>query len=227
MIAQVRRVLRSFACIAALCGASIGEAQAGPTPVRRVEAPTSVRDVHWKLSGDIGGVLGGHWLEGTTSPMVSSGAGVALSLGLHRAASRRLDAGGTIRVLAQPLHLQERETRWDGGTLTETQALATMAIVLGRIGTMQTRFDVGAGFAVLSGAQTLYPFSAASRVTSATEAGISLRRGAAPGARPLALFARYGVVRIDPGPTQGSAVDAMTATAGWVGRTTVGVRVER
>ncbi len=189
------------------------------------------RAAGWLVGGDVGALMGGTWLEGTQAPTLSGGVGVALSLDAKHSVSGRLDVGGAIRVAAQPLRLREADARWDGGTLTDAQILGTIAIARRHAGQLETDLTFGGGLALLTGARSLFPFSAAGTVTPVTEAGIALRRGGRGDggltSRRVALFARYSVMRLDPGPTPAAAMDATSASAGWVARTTIGLRVER
>ncbi len=231
MITQVRLFLAP-AVLVLLVGAPAVHAQGGTARVPSERPAAPPRSARWLLGGEIGGGLGNTWLAGGTAPTVSTGAGVALSIGAQRSVSRRIAAGGVVRVVAQPLHLREGDARWDGGTLTDTQLLGTIALALSRESAVQPSIEFGGGVALLSGARSLYPFSAAARVTPATEFGVSLQRANRPkvgGATsyPLSLVARYSLVRIDPGPAPATAFESMTAVAGWVGFTTFGIRVQR
>ncbi len=200
----------------------------------RGDASTTTEGVRagvWLVGGDVGAIMGGTWLEGSRAPTLSGGVGVALSLDAKHSVSDRLDVGGAIRVAAQPLRLHEAQARWDGGTLTDAQILGTIAIARRHVGHLEADFTFGGGLALLTGARSLFPFSAAGPVTPVTEAGIVLRRGGRRDggltSRTLALFARYSVVRLDPGPTPAAAIDATSASVGWVARTTIGIRVQR
>lgn len=204
-----------------LC-ASHSEAQSKP-----IGAVASSVEHRWLLRGEIGGVLGGTWLTGVSAPTVSSKPGVSLSLDAHRATGRRVNAGAAVRMHAQPLTLREHGISWDGGTLTDAQFLGTMAIALHRGNRLQSAVELGGGLALLAGARTIYPFTDAGRVTLATEGGVSVQRNDARQSRSLALVIRYGVVRLDPGPASVTDPDAMHGSAGWVGRASLGLRVQR
>lgn len=226
MPSQTHRV--ASALLAVVIASADLHAQAGSPQARRdATAPES----HWLWRGELGAVIGGAWLAGATSPSVTTGAGVALALDARRRVSPYADVGAAIRVVSQPLRLREMETEWDGGTLTDAQLLATTAITVWRGGQLTTAFEFGGGLALLSGAKSLYPFSSAGQVSAAAEAGVSIQRGDVPGqvasVRPISVFVRYGLVRVDPGPTPATALEAMTASTGWVGRTTIGVKVQR
>ncbi len=225
----VRRV--SLLTLALIVSATPARAQR-QTPRGEASIPAEgARAEVWLVSGDVGAIMGGRWLEGTRAPTLSGGVGVALSLDAKYSVSERLDVGGAIRVAAQPLRLHEADARWDGGTLTDAQMLVTLAIARRHVGHLETDLTFGSGLALLTGARSLFPFSAAGTMTPVSEAGIALRRGGrrAGGltSRTLALFARYSVVRLDPGPTPADAIDATSASVGWVARTTIGIRVQR
>jgi hypothetical protein len=171
--------------------------------------------------------LGGTWLSGAAAPTVSTRPGVALSLDVHRTTGSRISGGGAARVQAQPLQLREHDIEWDGGTLTDAQLLGTLAVALHRGSSLQSALEFGGGLTFLSGARTLYPFSQAGRVTVASEGGISLQRSDARHTRAMAIVLRYAVVRLDPGPTSVTNPEAMSGTVGWVGRSTLGLRIQR
>ncbi|MEQ1691225.1 MAG: hypothetical protein ABMA00_08075 [Gemmatimonas sp.] len=228
MNAQTQRV--ASAVLAVLIATSGLQAQGG-APQALSPRDAALHEPRWALGGALGAVIGGTWLLGATSPAVTTGAGVALSLDVRRSMTSQASIGAVIRVTAQPLRLRETEAEWEGGTLTDAQLLATTAMTVLRGARMTSALEFGGGVALLSGAGSLYPFSAAARLTPAAEAGVSIQRGVRPGqvsnARPISVFVRYGLVRVDPGPTPAIAIDAMTASAGWVGRSSVGLRVER
>lgn len=191
----------------------------------------------WTLSGEVGGAFGGTWLEGPSVPTVSSGTGVAVAVGIRRSLKTPradgLSAGVAVRVAAQPVHLRELGSHWEGGTLTDAQVMGTLTLPIDRTPRRRANLELGAGLSVLSGARTLYPFSALARTLPTLESGLVLFRSrAAEGAssrisRPLGLFVRYGVTRVDPTPVPADDVSAAPTTAGWVGRFAVGLRVQR
>lgn len=191
----------------------------------------------WTLSGDVGGAFGGTWLAGSSAPSVSTGTGVAVALGARRRlSSRRADgmsAGVAVRVAAQPVRLREQGAQWDGGTLTDAQVMGTLTIPVDRTPRRRADVEFGAGLAVLSGAGTLYPFSALARTLPTLESGLVLFRSRAANdataraSRPLGLFVRYSMTRVDPAPARADDVSSTPTTAGWAGRVSVGLRVQR
>lgn len=191
----------------------------------------------WSLSGDVGGAFGGTWLEGPSVPTVSTGTGVAVALGARRSLRSRRDdafaAGLAVRVVAQPLRLREQGARWDGGTLTDAQFMGTLTLPIDRAPRRRADVEFGAGVSVLSGAGTLYPFRALARTLPTVESGIVLFRSRADAAassritRPLGVFVRYSITRVDPTPAPADDVSSSSTTAGWVGRVAVGLRVQR
>jgi hypothetical protein len=191
----------------------------------------------WTLSGDVGGAFGGTWLEGPSVPTVSSGTGVSVALGARRSLrSRRADgvsAGVAVRVAAQPLRLREQGARWDGGTLTDAQLIGTLTLPIDRAPRRRVDVELGAGLSVLSGTSSLFPFSALARTLPTLESGLVLFRNraaddaAARIGRPIGLFLRYSVTRVDPIPAPADDVSSTPTTAGWVRRVFVGLRVQR
>ncbi len=186
---------------------------------------------YWSVYGDVGGLFGGRWLDGGSSPSVSSRTGASVSLGLDRVNARRVAVGVAVRVGSQPLQLRERETRWSGGTLTDTRLMGTVTLPVDRSDRRRADLEIGGGFAVLSGARELFPLSAAGRVAPAFETALLLFRSRLlrddRGIQPIGLFLRYDVLRLDPTPADASLSGATTATAGWVGRFALGVRLHR
>lgn len=196
----------------------------------------SVQRRDWAVAGEFAGALGGTWLESTGAPLVTTTTGAQLSLSANRPTSARIALGAAVRVSAQSLQLQEAGASWSGGTLTTAQVLGTMSIDLPHTERVTPAIEVGGGLSVLSGAKELLPFSTASRMAPAGEVGISVRRTAntdvdvrrtAFDLRALALVVRYDVTRLDPGSSAPGGGVPRGATAGWVGRLLVGVRVMR
>ncbi len=144
-----------------------------------------------------------------------------------------LSAGVTVRVVAQPVHLRELGSRWEGGTLTDAQVIGTLTLPIDRTPQRRANLELGAGMSVLSGARTLYPFSALARTLPTLESGLVLFRSraiqhASAGLnRPVGLFVRYSLTRVDPRPTPADDVSSTATTAGWVGRFAIGLRVQR
>lgn len=188
-------------------------------------------DPRWLFAGEVGGVIGGLWLKGEGIPTVNTGAGAMVALVAHRATSARFDAGLSLRVGAQPLRLRTHSESWDGGTLTDAQLMGTVAVAVRRTGSVLSEFNLGAGASAMSGARSIAPFANAPSLTPVAEAGMTFHRG--PGAdrnaapHPLALFARYSVMRVDPGVPRTVMTSNATAVAGWVRRITIGLRVQR
>ncbi|MBL0172962.1 MAG: hypothetical protein IPP90_20100 [Gemmatimonadaceae bacterium] len=195
------------------------------------QAPLRDHAGRWRYGGEVGGVLGGTWLSGPSSPSVVTGTGASLSVDVQRSASARVNAGGALRVMAQPVRLREARTQWDGGTLTVAQAMAIVDVAMHRGHRADAHVELGGGLSLLSGARSVYPFSSAARVTPTTEVGILLERvthgDAALSRWPLGLSVRYSVARVAPGSSPTTAIDGTRASAGWVGRTTIGLRVKR
>ncbi len=165
---------------------------------------------------------------------MSSTTGAMLSLTASRETHLGVRAGVAVRVASQPLTLREADVQWDGGTLSDAELLGTVAVALRRGRRIRSDLEAGAGLVALSGARTLLPFATASRIATVGEAGISLRRGSGLDAvarqsafdlRSLALFARYSVMRLDPGIDASAVVGDTPGTTGWVGRIAIGLRV--
>jgi len=209
-------------------------ASAGALLVTMATAPLAAQypgEPRWSAHGDLGGVLGGRWLDGEEAPTVSSRTGVTLSLGVQRVSGGGVAGGLMLRVASQPLQLRERMARWDGGTLTDVQLIGTVAVPVDRSDHRRADLEFGAGLSALSGARDLYPFSASGRLVPAIETALVLFRSRLPrddrGIKPLGVFVRYGVLRLDPVPEASTLISANRVSAGWVGRISAGVRVER
>ena len=199
-------------------------------PVSSSTGETATR-AGWTVNGEAGALIGGAWLTGENAPRVTTGAGAVVSLGVRRSAGVRSNAGLSLRVAVQQVEMRELGARWDAGTLTDAQLLGTASVALRRSGRVHSDVEIGAGVAVLSGARSVFPFSDVSRFAPAAEVGIAAmpggRRESDRGLRPFALVARYSVMRLDPASGTAGAPDEMVATAGWVGRVTIGLRVQR
>lgn len=212
--------------------ASASPSRAAAQPRRTSPVTTSADyDPRWLFAGEVGGVIGGLWLKGDGTPTVHTGTGAMVALAAHRATSARIDAGFALRVGAQPLRLREHSDSWDGGTLTDTQLMGTVAVAIWQTGGVLSELNLGAGASAMSGARSIAPFANAPSIAPVAEAGVTIHRGpagdrdAAP--HPLALFARYSVVRVDPGVPGTLTTGNASAVAGWVSRVTVGIRVQR
>lgn len=179
---------------------------------------------HWHVAGELGGVVGGTWLNGSNAPTVTSTPGVVLGIKVQRTVSPHASAGAAIRLAAQPLSLRERDTKWSGGTLTEGDLLGVVSLYAARDQPVSVSVDVGLGIAVLSGARSILPFRDASHLSPLGELGVSLRQSttrAQSARQERALFVRYGMLRLDASATE------TIATTGWVGRLTAGVRITK
>ncbi len=189
---------------------------------RRVVAQVAARQ--WHVTGELAGVIGGTWLNGSTAPTVTTAPGVVLGIDVHRNVSSRASAGASVRIGAQPLSLTERETKWSGGTLTEGNALGVVSLFATGEKNLNISLDFGFGIALLSGARSILPFRDASSLSPLGELGVSLHRnttGLKSARYEQGLFVRYSMLRLDA-----SAAEA-TATTGWVSRLTAGVRISK
>ena len=176
----------------------------------------------WRVTAELGGVLGGTWLEGTGAPTVRTDPGATIGVGAQRMVATNVSAGVGVKVGAQPVSVKESGASWSGGTLTEADALGTMSFLTAQSTPLRPSLDISAGVAVLSGARTLLPFRDASRIAPIGEAGVTLRRvDPNPNKQELALFVHFGVLRLDA-----SATDASTVS-GWVSRISAGLKVTR
>ena len=176
----------------------------------------------WRVTAEVGGVLGGIWLKGSAAPTVRTDPGPTIGVGAQRMVAQNISAGASVKVGAQPVSVRENGASWSGGTLTEADAVGTVSFLAPQSTPLRPSLDLAAGIAVLSGARTLLPFRDASRVAPIGEAGVTLRRvDPNPVKQELSLFVHYGVLRLDA-----SAADASTIS-GWVSRISAGVRVTR
>ncbi len=188
----------------------------------RVVAQATARQ--WQVTGELGGVMGGTWLNGLTAPTVTTAPGVVLGIEVQRNVSSHASAGVSVRVGAQPLSLTELNTKWSGGTLTEGNALGIVSLFAKSEKHLKMSLDLGLGIATLAGARNILPFRDASSLSPLGELGVSLHRdtaGLKSAQREQGLFVRYSIIRLDA-----SAVEA-TATTGWIGRLTAGVRLAK
>lgn len=177
---------------------------------------------NWRVTAEVGGVLGGTWLDGSTAPTVRTDPGATIGVGAMRMVGANVAAGVGVRVGAQPVSVKENGVSWSGGTLTEADALGTLSFLTPQSTPLRPSLDLGAGVAVLSGARTVLPFRDASHIAPIGEAGVTLRRvDPNPNKQEIALFVHYGVLRLDA-----SATDASTAS-GWVSRISAGFKVTR
>ncbi len=176
----------------------------------------------WRVTGEVGGVLGGTWLRGVGAPTVTTDPGATIGVGATRQLVSGVSAGATLRIGAQPVVMREVGATWSGGTLTEADVLAQLIVMSAQGTTLRPALEVGVGAAVLTGARDVLPFHDASRVAPIAEAGFSVRRDANSSTpQDLALFVHYGIVRLDA-----SGTNAVTSS-GWVRRVTLGLRVTR
>jgi hypothetical protein len=216
--------LATLSLVALLLTADDGRAQPAPTG--------------WTLSGDVGGAFGGTWLAGPSAPSVSTGTGVVVAVGARRPLSIRRAADGSsagvaVRVSSQPVRLREQGARWDGGTLTDVQVMGILSHPIDRAPRRRADVELGAGLSVPSGSSSIYPFSALGRTLPTIESGLALFRSranddtATRSPRPLGLFVRYSLTRVDPTPAPADDVSSTPTTAGWVGRFAIGLRVQR
>lgn len=191
-------------------------------------------DSRWHVAGEVGGVIGGTWLSGIGVPTVATGAGAQVAIRATRAVRARTSAGMSLRVGAQPLHLTENAVRWDGGTLADVQLVGTLSLGARPLGTLLSEIDFSAGVSTFSGAGAIAPFHSAPRVAPLADAGVSFRRkrrreeaNAEREPHPYALFARFSLVRVDPGSPGTTNAGRTSASAGWVHRATLGMSVQR
>jgi hypothetical protein len=176
----------------------------------------------WRVTGEVGGVIGGTWLRGTGAPTVSTDPGAAIGVGAMRPLGGGVSGGAAIRIGAQPVVMKELGASWSGGTLTETDILAQLTMMSAQGTTFRPALELAAGAAVLTGARNVLPFHDASTIAPIAEGGVSFRRDANSSTpQDLALFVHYGIVRFDA-----SATNAVS-TSGWVRRVSVGLRVTR
>ena len=187
----------------------------------------------WGVYGEAGAVASGTWVAGRGAPDVVSTVGPALSIGVRRGIGSAASAGVAVRLLSQPLRVSEGGASWSGGTLINVQPMLTFSTQLPRSADAPLGLEAGIGLSVASGARSLFPFSNAARMAPIGDLALAYAfspRRAALGLserpdRPLAVIVRYSVLRFDPGVAAGA--DATITEAGWVGRVSVGIRVQR
>ncbi|MCC6242733.1 MAG: hypothetical protein IT353_07815 [Gemmatimonadaceae bacterium] len=218
---------RRRACVAAGAALLLLSVLANPALAQ------SLASGQWGLYGEAGAVTSGTWVAGRGAPDVVSTVGPALSLGARRSIGPASSAGVAVRLLSQPLSVREGGASWSGGSLIDVQPMLTLATNLPRRSDSPVGLEAGIGVSVLSGAGALYPFSNAERMAPIGDLSLayafSPRRSATVRSeqpdRPLALVVRYSVLRFDPGIAAG--IDANSSESGWVGRISVGIRVQR
>ena len=198
-------------------------AQATSTSASNASEPA-----RWRMSGEVGGVLGGRWLSGGESPRVSTDPGLSLSVAVRRETSGRANVGLSLRGAMQPISMDEAGMQWSGGTATDAQLLGTVGYAMRSTGQLLADVEVGGGIAFIAGTRTVFPFTEISRFSPAAEAGIALSLGEVGETlyryRPFALVVRYGVLRVDAFGGDASQPSSLTTAAGWVGRTTIALR---
>lgn len=214
----VRVRLVSCATVSALLWTMFGAAVAMAQTDAHARRP-------WVYTAETAGVFGGGWLTGDDAPDVTGGIGGVLALGVFRNTSHRTALGVVVRGAMQSLSIQELDQTWSGGTLVEGQLLGSLSLQLPTRGSMRPQLDAGAGLTLLSGTRTVFPFSSAGRIAPMADIGMALGRGQVDGS--YLVFARYGVVRMDPAKAPGDRTEVLDATAGYVGRVTIGLRVVR
>lgn len=161
------------------------------------------------------------WLDGPDVPRVSTGLGFTFAADARRALTDATGAAAVLRVSVQPLDLQENGVQWKGGTLTQYDLMAIVAVRAPSPGSVRATLEGGIGAAVLTGAKDVVPFRDAAALAPIGEIGVAVMLGSASAAtRNVSLVARYGVVRASPAVDEG-------ATAGWVGRVSAGARITR
>ncbi len=181
--------------------------------------------MNWRVTAEVGGVIGGTWLTGPQAPTVGGDLGVTLGVGALRSLVPNAAAGVALRLGSQGLTVTEQDASWSGGTLTEADVVGVLALTSRRRARAQLSLDVGGGLAFLSSARDLLPFRGAVRASPLGEIGLAVRRAGLVKAdaprRDLALFARYSALRV------GTAATSVDHTSGWIGRISVGLRVTR
>jgi hypothetical protein len=204
-------------CDAPLVGALVFALMAHGAVASAQRAPD-----RWRFTGDVGGVLGGTWLRGIGAPTVTTDPGASIGVGASRPIGSGSAVGALLRIGAQPVVMKESGTTWSGGTLTETDVLATLVLMSPQGTALRPALELGAGAALLSGARNVLPFHDASSVAPIVEGGVAVRRDAnSSSPEDLALFVHYGLVRLDASQTNA------VSTSGWVPRLIVGLRVTR
>ncbi len=229
MIHQILRVSR--VCVVAACVPLLGARAQRSSTGRDVD---NILDTHWYVSGEVGALVGGTWLSGPTIPTVTSGAGAQVALSAMRAVRPRLYLGAALRVGAQSLRLAEHDVRWDGGTLTDVQIVGAATVTAPPRHLLQSEVNVSAGLTSFSGAGALAPFALTPRVSPVADIGVTFRRArsndeinAEREPHPFALYARLSIVRVDPTSSATFQNGQEIASAGWVRRMIVGMRVQR
>ncbi len=190
--------------------------------VQRVDAQAVPE--RWRVTGEVGGIVGGTWLSGPRVPTVSTDPGAALGIGVQRGITPDATAGFAVRISSQAVSLREVGSSWSRGTLTEGDVVGQLSFASRRRTRLRLALDLGGGFALLSGARDLLPFLDASSIAPLGDIGLSLHRGQSEvdaSRRDLALYVRYTSLRLDA-----SLQNAVT-TSGWVGRISTGLRVTR
>jgi hypothetical protein len=185
-------------------------------------------------------MFGGSWVTGNNAPHVTGGTGALLSLGMVKRMSTHTDAGVVVRGSMQSLTIEELGESWDGGTAIEGQLLGTVGLHLPDRGKWRPQIDMAGGMTMFSGARSVFPFSRSGRLAPMADIGIAIgwRSGtpelvasgtSGPQVRhkELQVFARYGVVRLDPVTEPGDQTEVNLSTAGYVGRVTAGLRIRR
>lgn len=178
----------------------------------------------WRVTSEVGAVVGGTWLEGRRAPRVATSLGAVAGLGVLRAAGEYLTAGAGLRIGRQQLRIRESGESWKGGGITEANALANVSLHSRTRSATRIALDLSGGAAILGGAADILPFQDAATLGPLVEIGLSLHRGETDGdasRRSYALLLRYSALRLDA-----NIVNAVTTT-GWVGRTVLGLKVIR
>lgn len=175
----------------------------------------------WGVYGEVGGVLGGTWSKTEGAPTVTTGPGALLSLGAQRV-SERFSLGAAVRLAAQPVSMSELGDSWSGGTLRDIHVVATTAWPLAQRGAGGLDAEAAVGLAGRLGSVRGEPFASSPSLSPLGELGLAVRRGEA-----MALFARIGILHLNPTGTSSSTPGAAAANSGWVRRLTVGLRVFR
>jgi hypothetical protein len=187
-------------------------------------ALAQVEDPRWRSTAEIGGSIGGNWLEGKRAPTVASRPGFLAGLGIERGMTPYVASGVSMRVMTSNVELEEVGTTWKGGRLVEVNVMATTSLQSRRRTALRTSLDLLGGVAIVNGARDIVPFRDAANISPAGEIGLSLRHGVADAdaSRPDdALFVRYSVVRLR------MATPNAIASSGAVGRIVIGLRIAR
>jgi hypothetical protein len=183
-------------------------------------AQRSAAAVPWRFSAEAGAAGGGVWLEGPNVPRVSTGIGFTFAAGARRALNDAAEGAAVLRVSMQPLDLDENGAQWNGGTLTQYDLMAILAVRAPSPASLRATLEGGIGAAVLTGASAIVPFRDAGSVAPMGEVGVAVMLGSASATRNVSLVARYGVVRANAAADEG-------ATGGWVARVSAGARITR